>query len=115
MDLKEFVAESLRQIMDGVAEARTHGLKIGAEVNPFGDIGSYTRLPEGVLFRRKDDKEQYAQNVSFDVAVTATEESHTKGGATLAVAVFSAGGAKQSDQTNSSISRVQFTVPVFLP
>ena len=115
MDLKEFVAESLRQIMDGVAEAKTHGSKIGAEINPTGDLGRVDRYPEGVVSRHTGDGGQYAQNVSFDVAVTTIDESHTKGGAKLAVAVFSAGGAKQSDRTNSSISRVQFTVPVFLP
>ena len=115
MDLKEFVAESLRQIMDGVAEAKIHGTKIGADVNPAGNLGHYTKMAEGVLSREVNGGWQYAQNVSFDVAVTTIEESHTRGGAKLAVAVFSAGGGKQSDLTNSSVSRVQFTVPVFLP
>ena len=116
MDLKEFVAESLRQIMEGVTEAKEHGSNIGAEVNPFADLGSYNRYPEGVIFRHMEGKGgQYAQNVSFDVAVTTIEESHTKGGAKLAVAVFSAGAGKEKDRTDSSVSRVKFTVPVFLP
>ena len=115
MDLKEFVAESLRQIMDGVAEAKEHGSQIGAEVNPAAIAGRLDRFPEGVLYRKTETGVQYAQNVSFDVAVTTIEESHTKGGAKLAVAVFSAGGGTQRDSTNSSVSRVQFTVPVFLP
>lgn len=116
MDLKEFVAESLRQIVDGVAEAKSHGSEVGAEVNPIGNPGNYDRLPEGVLIRKLDGVgTQYAQNVSFDIAVTTIEESQSKGGARLAVAVFSLGGDKQSNSTNSSVSRVQFTVPVFLP
>lgn len=116
MDLKEFVAESLRQIMDGVTEAKTHGSKIGAIVNPHGSIGKFVNLPQGALYRVDKAKGcQYAHDISFDVAVTTIEESHTKGGAKLAVAVFSASGGKQSDLTNSCVSRVQFTVPVFLP
>lgn len=115
MDLKEFVAESLRQIMDGVAEAKKHGKSIGAQVNPCARLGRTARLPEGVLYRETEDGGQYAQNVSFDVAVTTIEASSSKGGARLAVAVFAAGRDKQSNRTNSSVSRVQFTVPVFLP
>ena len=115
MNLKEFVAETLRQIMDGVTEAKKYGSEVGAEVNPSGNLGRFDRMPEGVIYRQTENGGQYAQDVSFDVAVTTVEESQSKGGAKLAVAVFSVGGGKQSASTNSSVSRVQFTVPVFLP
>ncbi|MCH8253054.1 MAG: hypothetical protein IID36_11430 [Planctomycetes bacterium] len=58
MDLKEFVAESLRQIMDGITEAKTHGKELGAEVNPYGNLGRFDRMPEGVIYRESKDGAQ---------------------------------------------------------
>ena len=34
MDLKEFVAESLKQIVDGVKEAQEHAVKAGGKIAP---------------------------------------------------------------------------------
>ncbi len=116
MNLEEFINESLRQIMNGVADAKKYGSTIGAEVNPFAHMGGVDSQPEGAVYRLNKGKGgQWAQNISFDVAVTTSKESSSEGGAKLSVAVFSLGGGKENNSTNSSVSRVQFTVPVFLP
>ena len=53
--------------------------------------------------------------VSFDVALTATKETGTKGGIGVVAGIVSLGSAGQSSNENTSVSRVKFDVPVSLP
>ncbi|MBU0719056.1 MAG: hypothetical protein KJ749_12465 [Planctomycetes bacterium] len=116
MDLQEFVSTSLRQIVDGVNEAKEYAAKLGASVNASGDIINVPGITGRTLFRKtRDNNYQFAQDVGFDVALTTIEEQQKGGGAKLSVLSLSLGGDASSERTNSSVSRVKFTVPVFLP
>jgi len=119
MDLQEFVQESLRQIIVGVHNAKKSA-ETKAEVAPAGAMATVANSPIG-LYRTIYDESgervgiQFTQDVSFDVAITIVEESEKQGGGKLQVLGISAGGEKKSNKSSSSVSRVQFTVPVFLP
>lgn len=100
MDLKDFVRDTLTQIIEGVTEAQS-STQEGTSVNPVGHGAvpspSWGHTP--------------IQDVEFDVAVTTTEETGAGGGIT----VFGVGvGAKMSD-LSSSVSRIKFRVPVAFP
>ena len=53
--------------------------------------------------------------IEFDVAVTTTEGTETKGGIGVFVVAVGLGSQGKSDATNSSSSRIKFSVPIFLP
>ena len=56
------------------------------------------------------------RNVHFDVAVSTSEGTETKGGIGVVVGpVGSVGSQDQSDVASSSMSRIRFSVPVKLP
>jgi len=103
MELKEFVAETLSQIIEGVRIAQQS--EEGANVNAamagadFGghivNVGTY-----GVATR-----------VDFDVAVSA----ETKGGAGAKLSVFGVGVEGGAGHTAGSANRISFSVPVRLP
>ena len=117
MDLKTFVAETLTQIVAGVAEARTQidALGVGAKVNP--------------TVRSRDEVRGHVQEkpVDFDVAVTVVDqdqgEETSKVGGGMAGVLAGVGvkiGAEMTEQANAlrrneTVSRVQFEVMLAQP
>jgi len=103
MELKDFIAETLAQIIEGVKAAQSG--EDGANVNaamggaPFGghlvNVGQY-----GVATR-----------VDFDVSITA----ETKGGAGAKLSVFGVGAEGAAGHTAGSANRISFSVPLRLP
>lgn len=111
MNLKDFVAETLVQIVEGVADAqkRVHELDVGAAVNP-------NRIPVSAK------KLTQATPVQFDVAVTVLGESATKAGAGASAGFLSVISARVDAQVedsatikNEAVSRVQFSVSLSQP
>jgi hypothetical protein len=92
MELDEFVRKTLEQVIDGVGQACKH-----ARANK-AHIGSSSYSP-----------------IEFDVAVTVTEGSESKADGGIKVAGIGIGGHGKTELTNSSVSRVKFTVLVSLP
>jgi len=104
MDVKEFVAESLSQILEGVREAqRSDG---GSDINAY----NANSIPGG--------KNAFAAGqfgtftlVEFDIAVSA--ETSGKGGANLKV--FGVGIEGGGEHTAGKANRITFAIPVRLP
>jgi len=94
MDVKEFVAETLRQIVDGVVDAQQQTKGKNAVVAPYHD---------------------YHKTVSFDVAVTVVEGKETSGKAGISVWSVGAGVRGKSESSSSTVSRIKFEIPVELP
>ena len=103
MELKDFVAETLSQIIEGVRTAQAgedganvnagmSGANFGGHLVNFGEFGVATR-------------------VDFDVLVTA----ETKGGAGAKLSVFGVGVEGGGGHTAGSANRISFSVPVRLP
>jgi len=113
MDLKEFVSETLLSIIAGVTEAQEKAKELGAHVNPGGLTRNTKNLSDNSVWDNTTNN--YAQPVSFDVAVTA--EDSKKGGAKVKVLSGILGGDIGGEKGNKNVvaSRVQFVVPVLLP
>ena len=115
MQLQEFIKQSLSQIVNGVREAQQELARNGhGEVNPHG----IQHEPGGIVGRvsgATNPNWAEVQFVDFDVAVTVTESSETGGRAGISVLGIGAGAEKQSGLANSSVSRIQFKVPIVLP
>jgi hypothetical protein len=111
MELREFVAETLTQIVEGVKEAQARAKDHGARVNPHLTTSAELAVKHGILIASGSA----AQLVQFDVALTAKEGTETKGGIGVVVGVFALGSTGQSQAENSSMSRVKFSVPLVLP
>jgi hypothetical protein len=111
MKLKDFVAETLKEIVDGVVEAQAYCAEKGGSVN---SKRLEARTDQG--FQMWDSETgQIAQLVEFDVAVTTTEGTETKGGIGVFVGPVGLGSHGKSDASNVSSSRIKFAVPVVLP
>lgn len=111
MDLKNFVAETLAQIVEGVALSSGRISNLGGAVSP-----AFTPRNEDRLGTTKDGKGSIVYGVSFDVAVVASASGGQEGGARLEVAGLGGfGGKKSAVSKEETTSRVQFIVPLALP
>lgn len=116
MELKDFVAQALTQIAEGVVQAQTTLDPLGAKVNPV----IRHMLPKG---EKSYEAFGWAEGengnpillVSFDVGVTATEGTKTKGGIGVVTGIISLGSAGASDKSETAVSRLSFKVPLLLP
>ena len=101
MDLKQFVAETLEQIVRGVAEASQKVEGVGdAVINP---------AQRGTL------RAETAVAVEFTVALSVGEGTETKGGIGVVAGIFALGSQGASKEATASTTHVRFRVPVALP
>ena len=80
MQLKDFIKESLSQIISGIAETQQETLPNNAEISPYITV-------QNIKTTEKKMKPQYtwqhATPIKFDIAVTAEESTGTKEGLVL--------------------------------
>lgn len=111
MELQEFVAKTLVQIIAGVKDAQAEAKKHGAEVSPHLTGGASELGKHGFIWASGSA----AQIVQFDVALTITEGTDTKGGIGVFSGAINLGSSGQSKNENMSVSRIKFSVPLSLP
>jgi hypothetical protein len=112
MELKEFVQETLQQLIDGVESVTEFAREKGAVVNPctlefVSDSGQSDMWCE--LTGRISSK------VSFDVAVTASEATEAGAKAGVFLAPFKLGAEGKRDWSSQNVSRISFALQVLLP
>ena len=109
MELKQFVTETLRQILEGVAE--TENVE---EAPKPGRVNPPLSTPDGTLESWKQPVTTYGQPVylvEFDIAVTVDERADAKAG--LKVLGIGIGG--ELAERSETVNRIKFSVPVEYP
>jgi hypothetical protein len=102
MKLEEFVAETTIQVVRGVRHAQGPVRDDGGIVNPV----SVKEVRRGTL---------KTTEIEFDIAVTTTEGTQTKGGIGVFVAGVGLGSQGRSEMSSANMSRIRFSVPVEFP
>lgn len=116
MNLKDFVSESLVEIMEGVSDAQKRvGSSSGEIVPHVNNIFTQTQTGGTNSAIGWTEEGELVQSVEFDVAVTASDGTETKGGIGVVAGIFALGSQGKSHENNQSISRLKFIVPVSLP
>lgn len=112
MDLKEFVKETIVQVVNGIADAN-------AALSSDTAFVASSNIQTDNNFKYTTDKEgvkHYVTELDFDVAITAQKAKTGEGGVHMKVAsVFELGGKGSSENINASISRIKFSLPLALP
>ena len=111
MDLQTFVEHTVLSIVRGVDAARRAPPGIAPPIEMPGDDDKV----EGVFFTDTKTGLQPVFMVEFDVAVTATDKKATDAGGGIRVLEFIRADAKRSSESQgSTVSRIQFKIPVRL-
>lgn len=112
MELKDFIAQTIKQVMEGVRDAQKLADEIGGMVNPKGQL---YLSPEAAPFMDKDTT-RIGDFINFDVEIEATEGNEESGGARISVpSIGGFGGKLFRKRSNKSINRVSFRLPVIYP
>jgi hypothetical protein len=116
MELKDFVAQSLTQIAQGVVEAQDNLAPLGAKANPrMRRLFTQGEKNYASIGEAEGDGGNPVLMVSFDVAVTTTEGTKTQGRISVVTGILSLGSAGATDKGNAAASRIAFQVPLLLP
>jgi hypothetical protein len=108
MELKDFVRETIQQIVEGVSEAQSSIEEKGAIINP-----------SGIKFFKDGKWSNYhhamPQNVEFDVGLTAIDKSGSSEGIGVFLGSVNLGKKNDSGTENVAVTKVKFSVPLVLP
>ena len=111
MELKQFIRETLVQIVAGVKEAQDAVKDTNAEISP---TALHYSPEEGSRLVFKMGR-GIVQFVEFDVAVSTTEAASAKGGLGIFVGEIGIGAKGQVDEQRAAVNRIKFSVPLLLP
>jgi hypothetical protein len=111
LTLKDFISGTLQQLIDGTIEAQAYATQKGARINP-GEKLYFNFTDETIKDNTSDSIGQF---VGFDIAITAVSGDQTKGGIGIFVSGITLGVSGQTEFKDSSVSRMKFKLPVFLP
>ena len=107
MELKEFISDAITQICEGVKDAQERCNKVDAKINPpmIGDS-----ITDDISMRY-----QKHSKVHFNITLQSFVDDKGKSGIGVLLASMSIGTAKESSQGSSSLTSVEFSVPIALP
>ena len=113
MELKDFVKETLIEISQGVSEAQESqgDALINPRIKIEGKESSRVILAEDGA-GRDISGDRILDYVDFDVAVTIDKGTKTDGKISVLFGAFNLSSSGESKNTDTSISRVKFKVPV---
>lgn len=109
MELKDFVEQTLTQIFDGIKAANEkHDGKENGIINPNLQLGrdNYTSI---------GGHNYPIREAEFDVALTSTSGTETKGGIGVFLGPVGVGSQGQSNDESTSMTRIKFSVPIAYP
>ena len=95
-DLKTFVSETIKQILEGTIDAGHH-LKNNIDFNKDG----YFQIGDGRM-----------QKIDFDISVTTSESTKSEGRAGVLIKVLDFGINGSENIAASSVNKIKFSVPV---
>jgi hypothetical protein len=116
MELRDFVSETLRQIVEGVVAVTPRAEELGAFIDPADNpVANQGKVyAPSVEVPGQGTRRRFIQVIEFDVGIVVTRESHAKGGVGV-LTVVSVGGSKESGASQETTSRVKFAIPIALP
>ena len=104
MELKDFVADILVQICEGIQQAKEETKDTGARIAPVITSDNYVSLDKNQAIK--------AQLIHFDVDIAEEKKSDKSGGIKVLLNVISANGSVRSTSQDQSTHHVSFDIPV---
>ena len=121
MELKDFISETLCELIGGVADAqkkiKSDQTTQKAVINPAVHKQTVSENHPGLLGMNLNQAGQVVISVDFNVAITVTDAENAEGKGKINVlsGLFGVSGGISSTSENKSISSVKFTIPISLP
>ncbi len=117
MELHDFITQALVQISKGIENADTELNDSTAIVNPRSLVINHSGKADYYAHFANDgqERDRVVEKIIFDVAVTVTQGTETKGGIGISIGSVGIGAQGKSDAENKSQNRIKFTIPMAFP
>ena len=117
MNLDEFISESLKGIFKGVKDAQDFAQESGGRINPtsYGNFVDAKRQTTRSNISDSNDTLTLLTDISFDIAVTASDKKESGASGGINVLSLKLGGKLEGERFNETVSRIKFSVTVALP
>ena len=109
MELKTFIKSAITQIVESVDELNKEINIDKVCVNPY-DINK-----SGSAYIYTNDASFNVTEINFDLSVSVTDNAEKGAKVGVVASVVGLGVSTKAGSQNSSISKLQFTIPVMLP
>lgn len=116
IELKDFVRETLTQIVDGMTEFGEKNAETGW--SPVPTMNSQVTAATGFISHVSADGQQRStvMPIEFDIAITSEEEDQAGGKVGIKVlSLVDIAGGGEMKSINTSVSRVSFKIPLKMP
>ena len=113
MELKEFIKESLSQIIDAVKETQEKYKDTNVVICP----DNIQEVKSGLYILDENEYDNYSSRSkvqNIDMAISVTEKEGNKSGLGIAK-IINAGISSENAQRNERISKIKFSIPIVLP
>lgn len=110
MELSDFVSGTIKQIISGIKNTQNCEETKGATIVP---KTYYAKPGESDLMDEQTHEPVFF--LEFDIAVTASEGTQTKGGISVFSGAINLGSHGQSEKDNTTLSHIKFEVPIIFP
>lgn len=108
MELKDFIKETIENIVDGVAAAQASIKDKGAQINP-----KSARFYENSLYN--DFNSGMPRFVEFEVGLTSTDKSGSSEGIGVFLGTISLGKKNDQGIEDIAVTKIKFSLPLVLP
>ena len=113
MELKDYISETIRQIVLGITEAQKNVDGLDIIINPDITVGQ-----NGEFFVPKAksyNAQRRVQNIEMDINVTVSESEKNTIGGKIGVSVFGVGADSSGAKETTNQNRVKFSIPICFP
>ena len=111
MELKEFVSETIIQIVTGIKQAQDDVCQEGATINP-----KNAAFFDGVAITVDSVVRRVPiQNIEFEVSLTETEGNQAGGRIGVFFGSVGVGAHATKDTGSNAMNKVKFSIPIALP
>ncbi len=108
MELKDFIKQTIVQIVDGVVEAQSSIRDKGANINPV----NFRFTKDG---QQNHSKFAIPQDIVFDIGLTSSEKNGSSEGIGVFLGTINLGKKSEDVAETVAVTKVKFTVPLALP
>ena len=109
MELRDFISETLIQIVQGINDAQEALKDTDCAINPRDIVFEYRS------YVNLKNKLHIVHDIDFNIALTNTSNSEDKTGIGVMLGSFGIGNNKTSSGGNTSNTNISFSVPVVFP
>lgn len=115
MELKDYISETIKQIVIGITDAQKTVKEMDVIINPDKTVGEKGEFWVPIKDTMSLRIERRVQVIEMDILIGVSESDTTSIGGKVGISVFGFGANSEGQKENTNQNRVKFSIPICLP